>query len=356
MSLRPLVSIVIPNFNRVSLIGETILSLQAQTYDHWEALIVDDGSTDGSQDLIKRIAAGDNRLKFLERKSEPKGAPVCRNMGMKAAKGDYLIFLDSDDLLAPFCLANRVGYMEANSALDFAVFMNRQFHQRTDDHDYLVNVPTEVPDLKRFLTYDTPWVINNPIWRMASISSYSWDEQLLRQQDYVFNILPLIDGLQYKWVITEPDCFWRRGVHESISKKQNTIELLDTEWKVTNRVYEALKKNNLLDRHIDPIVASYIDIVLRTVNTAQKKAAGGLLQELINKKLISNIERKYVKYICALYAYSKHPKYQAAVKRLLSALIGKDRTYKNHGTFGRIKYSEFYLGRQEVKENLVRDN
>src|SRR5688500_10558850 len=98
----PIVSVVIPVYNRVTLIQETLQSIIDQIYPYWEAIIVDDGSTDGSYDLVLKIAESDRRIKAFRRDREPKGAPVCRNIGVTKSAGQFLIFLDSDDLLAPF--------------------------------------------------------------------------------------------------------------------------------------------------------------------------------------------------------------------------------------------------------------
>src|SRR5688500_14327273 len=76
----PLVSIIIPNFNRVHLIGETLDSLLRQSYSNWEAIVVDDRSTDTSLLVIEEYVKKDSRIRFFIRSREPKGAPTCRNI------------------------------------------------------------------------------------------------------------------------------------------------------------------------------------------------------------------------------------------------------------------------------------
>src|SRR5918993_3885046 len=98
MKENPSVSVIIPVYNRVNLVRETLQSVIDQTYADWEAIVVDDGSTDGSYELVIKFAELDHRIKSFRRDRQPKGAPVCRNIGVTKSVGQFLIFLDSDDL------------------------------------------------------------------------------------------------------------------------------------------------------------------------------------------------------------------------------------------------------------------
>jgi glycosyltransferase involved in cell wall biosynthesis len=90
-------SIIIPTYNRGYLIKQTIDSVLGQTYKHFEVLIVDDGSTDNTQEIIREYS--DPRIHYFKKKNEERGA--ARNFGVSKAKGDYFTFLDSDDILYP---------------------------------------------------------------------------------------------------------------------------------------------------------------------------------------------------------------------------------------------------------------
>lgn len=96
MNSTPLVSIIIPTFNRAHLIGATINSVQLQSFTKWECIIVDDGSTDSTPELISDLIKKDSRIKFLLN-TRTKGAQGARNTGILNAKGDFVIFFDSDD-------------------------------------------------------------------------------------------------------------------------------------------------------------------------------------------------------------------------------------------------------------------
>ena len=95
--IKPLVSVIIPLYNRVTLVEETVNSVLLQTYTNFELIIVDDGSNDGSLLLAKSLAEQDERIAIYSRPKElPRGANSCRNFGLKKSKGDYFIILDSD--------------------------------------------------------------------------------------------------------------------------------------------------------------------------------------------------------------------------------------------------------------------
>lgn len=98
----PLISIIIPTYNRAHLIGETLDSVLAQTYSNWECIVIDDGSTDDTATLLNEYCIKDNRLIFIPKtEDKKKGASISRNLGLKTARGEFIQFLDSDDILAP---------------------------------------------------------------------------------------------------------------------------------------------------------------------------------------------------------------------------------------------------------------
>ncbi len=93
-----LISVVMPMYNSVAFVGKAIESVIAQTYPHWELLVVDDGSTDSSCDVVRAYAVRDSRVQLLIN-DNPVGMPYApRNYGIQHAKGDYIAFLDSDDM------------------------------------------------------------------------------------------------------------------------------------------------------------------------------------------------------------------------------------------------------------------
>ncbi len=105
----PLVTIIIPTYNRAHLIGETLNSIIVQTYQNWECIITDDGSTDNTEALIKEYSKKDGRFQYIIRPPYlSKGVSNSRNYGLEKSKGELINFFDSDDLMLPGFLKERV--------------------------------------------------------------------------------------------------------------------------------------------------------------------------------------------------------------------------------------------------------
>lgn len=108
----PLVSIIIPTYNRAHLIGETLYSVLAQTYTNWECIIVDDGSTDDTVEVVGEYLKKDSRFKYFTRPIElTKGANSCRNYGYGLSTGEYVNWFDSDDIMHPDFIKIKIKYL-----------------------------------------------------------------------------------------------------------------------------------------------------------------------------------------------------------------------------------------------------
>ena len=88
---QPLISIIVPTFNRAHIIGDTLNSIMAQTYQNWECIVLDDGSRDNTKSSILDYLDKDSRFQYFSRpKNKPKGANAYRNYGYEKCKGDYM--------------------------------------------------------------------------------------------------------------------------------------------------------------------------------------------------------------------------------------------------------------------------
>ena len=118
----PKISVIVPVYNVEKYIGAVLDNILAQTYDAWEAIVVDDGSTDNTYKIICDYAVREKRIIAMKREGGEKGSLVCRNIGQRLIKGKYFIHFDSDDVIEPFCLQQRVEFMELHPELDYATF------------------------------------------------------------------------------------------------------------------------------------------------------------------------------------------------------------------------------------------
>jgi glycosyltransferase involved in cell wall biosynthesis len=194
----PAVSVIIPCFNRERLLPETLDSLRMQTFRDWEAIVVDDGSTDQSLSIAQDYAASDARFCVLPRSGGRNGANPCRNKGLAEARSEYIIFLDSDDLLASTCLEERTRRMDREPHYGFGVYLTEIFAERIGDGAVLWNIPNQVADLHRFLSLDPPWHTTGPIWRRAALHQLQGlDEELLSFHDWDLHVRALIAKIPY---------------------------------------------------------------------------------------------------------------------------------------------------------------
>ena len=106
----PLVSIIVPVYNVKPYLNRCVDSLLGQSYQNMELLLVDDGSTDGSETLCDEYAAQDARVRVLHKKNG--GLSDARNAGVDAAKGEYLSFVDGDDWVSPYYIENLYRALE----------------------------------------------------------------------------------------------------------------------------------------------------------------------------------------------------------------------------------------------------
>lgn len=194
----PSISIITPTKNRLALLGEAIDSVQAQDFADWEHLIVDDGSDDGTAEEVERRSRDDPRIRFIRRTGERAGANVCRNIGVREARSDLIVFLDSDDLLTPDCLGRRVVAMDRNADCDFVTFQTAVFIRQSGDLNREVNLDLLGDDLARFLYFELPWIITAPTWRKATLMRLGlFDEALPSWQDVELHIRALTAGCRY---------------------------------------------------------------------------------------------------------------------------------------------------------------
>lgn len=108
-----LVSIITPSYNTARFIGETIRSVQAQTYLYWEMIIIDDCSSDNTDEIVKPFLECDERIKYVKNKRNS-GAAISRNKALRMAQGKWIAFLDSDDLWMPEKLERQLKFMIDN--------------------------------------------------------------------------------------------------------------------------------------------------------------------------------------------------------------------------------------------------
>ena len=295
-----IISIITPSFNRADIINETAISIFNQTYPYWEWVIVDDGSTDNSLEVLERYAAHDKRVKTFKRIREPKGACTCRNVAVENSKGNYLIFLDTDDLLAPFCLEQRIKAIEEEPECDFIIFPMLLFKKKQDDTCLLWNIDKEQDDINRILSGDPICQGTGTIWKKTSfVKTGMWNEELLLWQDIELHLRSFLQGLKYKKRMDLlPDIYLRvsdislsRTGFNSLAKLKSRIEVYTT---TTITIADRQKIN----RYKKGIRNMGADLIVSAINSNYFNEARMLMQFSEEKNIFTQQElKKFSKYL-----------------------------------------------------------
>lgn len=245
----PLVSIVIPTLDRVGMLEETLQSIRAQSYPNWEAIVVDDHSSDDTLDRLRQLALADGRVRPFVRGSDRGGAPVCRNEGLEHARGDLVVFMDSDDLLMAHALEARVAFLDANPGCDATISVAGLFRRAPGDMGARFNVRTERDELDRFLLFDIPWCPHAATWRRRALPTVGpWDEDLPSWQDWDYHVRALVAGIRLQWNHEAPDCHYRTSNHATLGDASQQPSHLRSHEALITRTHEALRERGLLSR------------------------------------------------------------------------------------------------------------
>ncbi|WP_336127225.1 glycosyltransferase family 2 protein [Mesoflavibacter sp. CH_XMU1422-2] len=211
--LKQFVTIIIPTYNNSYLILETLNSVMAQNHNQWECIIVDDGSTDDTESIINDFIVKDNRFKILKRPpNRLKGANACRNIGLENSQGDYILFLDADDILTITCLENRLKEFKRDGSLDFVIaetsYYSKGVKGERSINKFASNTSSE-KYLKHFLKYDLPWTTMSVLWKRITINNIRFDEKLPRLQDVDFHIRVLLSKPLHNFRLNIIDNYYR---------------------------------------------------------------------------------------------------------------------------------------------------
>ena len=258
------VSIIIPTYNRAHLICETLDSILNQTYKEWECIIVDDGSTDNTNEILSNYL-NDSRFKFhLRPSSKPKGANSCRNFGFQFSKGDFIHFMDSDDLYLPIALETFKKSFSESIDVVVAKLELTDFDSGLKIRENQIESQNLIED---YFIGKVAFYVSGPVWKRSFLQKQKqlFDENISNLDDWDFNLrmlyqnpemevlnIPLlkyrisenslsreINKLNFKEVQSE---LFTRQKHLAILKKNRKVDLLKLKTFTTNRYKHFLKK------------------------------------------------------------------------------------------------------------------
>ena len=284
-----LVSIVVPLFNRSKLVPQTIESVLSQTHNHIELLIVDDHSTDNSLQVAKQYEAKDSRVRAWQRTALTKGAPACRNEGLANSNGDYLIFLDSDDLLADQCVENRLREVASQPGLDFYVFPTEQFKNEPGD----LGLPwfrKADDDLAGFLEKPL-WQTTAAIWKTDSVRKLNgFREDLLAWQDWDLFVRAITQDLKYQVFEVRADNFVRRSLHDRISVgAEFDLKKLKNRKQLFRSTFGLIRDAGKLDeKRKEKLIELFLDLAIKLRKANLHSESDSWISEMAELELIDS--------------------------------------------------------------------
>ncbi|WP_281298290.1 glycosyltransferase family 2 protein [Flavobacterium limnophilum] len=198
--MRPLISIIIPTFNRAELISETLDSILAQTYTNWECIIIDDGSTDNTDEVVGSYVDKDSRFQYHQRPlNKLKGPNSCRNYGFEKSKGEFINWFDSDDLYNNNALERLVN--SYSDEFDLVVCRLEKVNSKTkikikDNPIFTDNL------LLDYFVGNVTFYVSGPLWRKSLLLKqlYLFDEEIRYLDDWDFNLRMLYNNPKIKYL------------------------------------------------------------------------------------------------------------------------------------------------------------
>jgi len=217
--MEPLISIITPVFNGEKFLDNAISSIKKQTYSHWELLVVNDGSDDKTEDIIKGFK--DFKIRYYKQKN--KGVSAARNLGLQNMNGDFFCFLDADDVLPEKSLECRLNVFKINNEISF---VDGSVHIK--NHNFSDTIKKWTPNfsgepLEELLKLSGKNFLGNTwmIKRKPRVT-YHFKEGLTHGEDLLFYIDLARQGGLYSYT-EEPVLYYRKG-HKSAMKNLKGLE------------------------------------------------------------------------------------------------------------------------------------
>lgn len=232
--MNDLVSIIVPTYNCRDYLREFMNSVISQTYGNWELIIVDDGSVDGTSEMITSTFRDERIFYYNRPEKTAKGAPSCRNYGKRMARGEFICFFDADDLISSTCIEKRLAYIK-NTDADYCIFPSGVF---TGDPNSAkkthVGVKSGIDILTSLLNNYYQHCVWTNIYRALAVKDIWWDEHVSTYEDLYFLIQCFLKGLSFEFSDEDrtPDYLYRIGQ----SRTTMSTRFVDDE-KLTSTIY-----------------------------------------------------------------------------------------------------------------------
>lgn len=238
------VSIIVATYNRAHLISETLDSVRDQTYENWECIIVDDGSSDNTEEVVKKYAA-DTRIKFFKRPEERiKGPNSSRNYGIEKSSGEFIMSLDSDDWLLQDYLLKKMEVVkdrpDIDGVLSKTIMVNNEKEVIKKEHRTIITDNL----LEDFISLKVSWYMHDILWRKDFLrDKILYNENLLKMLDRDFHIRRLIEEPKL-FLVDDYLALYR--IHENSNSSNSSCIVAESRHNAILQIINALEKEKKL--------------------------------------------------------------------------------------------------------------
>lgn len=240
--MKPKISIIIPVFNRESLIKATIDSIKAQSYRDFECLLIDDHSSDNTVNVMEKVVEDDVRFKVLKRQPDYlKGPSGCRNMGLDIATGTYIQFFDSDDLMHPDHLKLKIEAYSEN--IDLVVCKLGEF--KDNDPKILFSI-SDIDDKGKLISHisgEVNYYLPGPMWKRKVIGDDRFHTDIKIYEDLLFNLINRKKCSNIH-LIDNPLIYYRRHEDSTTGIATKNVALLEQKRLAWKYMYEVMTEDN----------------------------------------------------------------------------------------------------------------
>ena len=248
---KPKVSIIMATYNRAHFIKESLQYIAKQSYADFECLIIDDGSTDTTSEIVSAVTNIDNRFNYFHRSEKyKKGLPGCRNYGLDLAQGDYIIFFDDDDVVHPDNLKICVSLIKENSA-DFCRFDKMPFSGKWNqvllkNTSELKTEKVDLHQIEEVITGKIAFASCCVLWKNKCFENIRFNEELQYAEEWECYTRILTAG--YSGISIHKVLYYNRKHAKSNTGefRNNSPVRINSKIKAIKLVIDNLKTKNLL--------------------------------------------------------------------------------------------------------------
>lgn len=265
--MKPTISVIIPTYNYGMFLRDAVRSVQEQTFRDWECLVVDDGSTDDTKQIVDAISASDPRVRYFYQKN--KGLSAARNTGIRESTGDFLQFLDSDDLIEQSKLELQVEYFMSHPDVDivygdaryFATErpFERLYSKEGKNRAWMSKASGKGVEILRHLIQCNIMVVSSPLIRRKVIETCGlFDESLKASEDWDYWIRCALNDINFVY-LDLPQTFTLIRYH-AVSMSKDPFLMLRTNKEILRKLGAFLNDVDLKSANENEMVK--IDLLL----------------------------------------------------------------------------------------------